>query len=53
MKELVGKCVRCEKELFCMDGFFQAEVSDSGETFCFTCVEEMKKESNDYRSSNS
>jgi hypothetical protein len=53
MKELVGHCFICQKEVFCMDGFFQGEVSNSGETLCFICAEKKEKESNDEAVSNS
>jgi hypothetical protein len=53
MKELVGHCFICQKEVFCMDGFFQGEVSNSGETLCIICAEKKKKESNDETASNS
>jgi hypothetical protein len=45
MKERVGECLLCKKELFCLDGFFQGQVKDTGETYCFLCFEELKKES--------
>lgn len=45
MKELVGHCKLCQKELYCMDGFFHAEMSDTGELYCLTCFNKIKKES--------
>jgi hypothetical protein len=44
MKEYVGKCVKCQKDLFCIDGFFQGEL-DSGHAYCYECYETLKKES--------
>jgi hypothetical protein len=45
MKELVGQCVQCQKELFCLAGFFQGQVTENGLTYCFVCYETLKKES--------
>jgi hypothetical protein len=53
VKELVGMCEICKKELFCMDGFFQGEIGLSGRLFCFSCYIEEKKESDDNTPSNS
>lgn len=47
MKEHVGLCEICQKDLFCMDGFFQGEIDSSGKLFCFSCYIEEKKESNE------
>jgi hypothetical protein len=47
MKEHVGICEICKKDLFCMDGFFQGEIGPSGKLFCFSCYIEEKKESNE------
>jgi hypothetical protein len=53
VKELVGKCEKCKKELFCLDGFFQGEIGLSGKLFCLSCYIEEKKESDEIASSNS
>lgn len=47
MKEHVGLCEICNKDLFCMDGFFQGEIDPSGKLFCFSCYIEEKKEPNE------
>ncbi|MCM3719097.1 hypothetical protein [Fictibacillus phosphorivorans] len=47
MKEYVGPCESCKKDLYCMDGFFQGEISPSGKLYCFSCIKEEKKESNE------
>jgi hypothetical protein len=44
MKELVGYCDRCEKPLYCLDGFFNGVKTDSGKSLCFDCNEEEEKE---------
>lgn len=42
MKELVGKCTVCEKEVYCLDGFFNGIFTDEKKIFCFECCEEEK-----------
>ncbi|MEG9296187.1 hypothetical protein V6B33_06980 [Mangrovibacillus sp. Mu-81] len=44
MKELVGNCDRCEKPLYCLDGFFNGVKTHSGKSLCFDCNEEEEKE---------
>ena len=44
MRELVGTCKSCGKNLYCMDGFFNGVYNDSQETLCFDCCEEQEKE---------
>lgn len=47
MKELVGTCKCCSKEVFCFDGFFNGVLTEEKETFCFECYKLMvKKEEN-------
>jgi len=43
MKEFVGFCEQCEKQVFCMDGFLNGELTDQKGVICFACVEENKK----------
>lgn len=45
MKELVAKCVICEKELYCLDGFFNGTFSNEHLPLCFECanLKEMEK----------
>ncbi|MDP4083821.1 MAG: hypothetical protein Q8934_04305 [Bacillota bacterium] len=44
MKELVGHCSCCGKEIFCLDGFFNGIHTDDKKIFCFECHENTKKE---------
>ncbi|MFD2445801.1 hypothetical protein ACFSO7_17725 [Bacillus sp. CGMCC 1.16607] len=37
MKELIGKCSICQKELFCLDGFFNGIILETKELLCFDC----------------
>lgn len=37
MKELVGSCIRCKKDVFCTDGFFNGITLDHGNILCFDC----------------
>jgi hypothetical protein len=39
MRELVGKCKDCQKEVHCTDGFFNGVVLEQGEILCFSCQE--------------
>ncbi|WLR51022.1 hypothetical protein LC040_17710 [Bacillus tianshenii] len=38
MRELVGKCEQCGKEIFCLDGFLNG-VKEDGKLLCFECDE--------------
>jgi hypothetical protein len=40
MRELVGKCTKCEKDLFCLDGFFNGIILENKTILCFECNEE-------------
>jgi hypothetical protein len=44
MKELVGKCKCCSKEIYCLDGFFNGIHTKEKEIYCFECYEEKDKE---------
>lgn len=37
--EIVGTCVRCEKTVFCRDGFLDGVVSDTKDLYCYACYE--------------
>lgn len=41
MQEQVGKCARCKKEIFCMDGFLDG-IYDEGMLLCFDCDKQNK-----------
>ncbi|SDL80369.1 hypothetical protein SAMN05216244_0813 [Sediminibacillus halophilus] len=43
MKELIGNCVRCNKAVYCRDGFFDG-VHHKGKLFCMDCNEKVKLE---------
>lgn len=42
MKEQVGFCIRCKKEVYCTDGFFNGLVLENGNILCFGCHENDK-----------
>lgn len=44
MKELVGMCKNCNKDIFCLDGFFNGVLTEDKEIFCFECFEVFPKE---------
>lgn len=37
MKELVGSCQECGKDVFCMDGFLNGVHTDDKRLLCFDC----------------
>lgn len=40
MKELIGNCSICNKEVFCLDGFFNGIIQDKDKKIlCFECAE--------------
>lgn len=39
MKELVGNCCTCKKEIYCLEGFLNGVVSEQG-LLCFNCHDE-------------
>ncbi len=43
MNEIVSKCSRCGKAIYCIDGFFNGIHTDDKITLCFTCAEENEK----------
>ena len=46
MKELVGTCCECGKNLYCLDGFFNGVLTEEKQTICFGCVEQQEKSAN-------
>jgi hypothetical protein len=44
MKELIGSCLSCSKEVFCLDGFFNGVHTDQNELYCFECYEGSKRD---------
>jgi hypothetical protein len=38
MKELVGNCCECKKEIYCLDGFLNGVVKDKN-IYCFECFD--------------
>ncbi|MDQ0197570.1 hypothetical protein [Neobacillus ginsengisoli] len=43
MKELVGMCKGCGKDVFCFDGFFNGVITEKKEIYCFDCNEGSTK----------
>jgi hypothetical protein len=50
MKELVGFCKHCSREVFCLDGFFNGVLTEEKEIFCFECHTMMEKKEEDPQS---
>ncbi|MCM3588766.1 hypothetical protein M3182_24245 [Mesobacillus maritimus] len=49
MKEHIGYCHQCGKEIFCLDGFFNGIHLNSKKILCFKCAEQdsaLKEEQN-------
>ncbi|MFB4163502.1 hypothetical protein ACE1TI_06575 [Alteribacillus sp. JSM 102045] len=40
MKEKVGSCYICGKEILCLNGFLNGVVDECKHLFCFDCAEE-------------
>jgi hypothetical protein len=45
MRELVGTCYICGKNLYCLDGFFNGLHTDDKKTVCYDCAKEHDKDS--------
>jgi hypothetical protein len=43
MKEKVGECMKCQKEIYCLDGFLNGVVLDNGDVVCFDCDDDCTK----------
>ncbi len=43
LKELVGECQECKKEIYCLNGFFNGIVKEDGTITCFECEEKKEK----------
>jgi len=43
MRELVGPCTICGKEIFCLDGFLNGVYVDGEKIHCFDCDKKENK----------
>lgn len=43
MKELVGTCFQCEKNIYCLDGFFNGIQTEDHKILCIECNNKVKK----------
>jgi hypothetical protein len=43
MKELVGPCKGCGKDIYCLEGFLNGVLTKEKEIFCFDCNEGLAK----------
>ena len=43
MRELVGYCKDCQKEIYCLDGFLNGVILDDKTIICYSC-EQLKKD---------
>ncbi|MDQ0299517.1 hypothetical protein J2S78_001937 [Salibacterium salarium] len=44
MKEVVGECSVCGKEILCMDGFLNGVISKHERLYCFDCANPIEHE---------
>lgn len=44
MRELVGRCKACGREVFCNDGFFTGIVLEDKSVICFECEEKEQQD---------
>lgn len=50
MKELVGNCSNCNKEIYCLDGFLNGVVTDKNRIIlCFDCANQQEELTEDCR----
>ncbi|CRK83872.1 hypothetical protein [Neobacillus massiliamazoniensis] len=50
MRELVGTCTCCNKDIFCLDGFFNGVITDEKEIYCFDCYKIKEKKGENLQS---
>jgi hypothetical protein len=43
MQEEVGRCTKCGKTIFCLDGFLNGVIDANGQLECFPCSEEEER----------
>jgi hypothetical protein len=41
VKELIGVCIECKKEIYCLDGFLDGIISRNGQLICFPCHKKL------------
>jgi ribosomal protein L24E len=46
MREYIGSCHNCGKDIFCLDGFFTGVVKEDQKIFCFDCEKKEKDTKN-------
>jgi hypothetical protein len=46
LKEYVGECQICGKEVYCLDGFIDGVVNKDG-VICFSCVDKGEMQENE------
>jgi hypothetical protein len=44
MRELVGSCSVCKKDVYCLDGFLNGSLDEQGRLACFECAKDEKDE---------
>lgn len=44
MKEHVGICQMCNKDVYCLDGFLNGIIDDEGRLTCLECLHKEKEE---------
>lgn len=43
MREFIGNCADCGKDLYCLDGFFYGILTKENNILCFDCHENREK----------
>ena len=43
MKELIGHCAACSKEVYCKGGFLDGVIQEDKSLLCFTCHNKSKE----------
>ncbi|MED3727563.1 hypothetical protein ABEY69_10425 [Priestia filamentosa] len=48
MKEPVGVCIECKRDIYCLDGFLDGIIIRNGQLICFPCNKKLSsKESSE------
>ena len=43
MKELIGNCAVCSREIYCKGGFLDGVIQENKSLLCFICDKKIKK----------
>ncbi|MDT3762931.1 hypothetical protein [Priestia filamentosa] len=41
MKELIGVCIECKRDIYCLNGFLDGIIIGNGQLICFPCNKKL------------